>query len=96
MHLPLPSARARHILHAVSQDDDEDYVPRRDVRLLVRFVLLFVLGLVAVFVGFDFLAGFRVGRYIAAGFGAVTDPGTSSDAGVSEAGQDLPDSAVVE
>jgi hypothetical protein len=82
----------------VTDQDEEEYVPRRDRGLLVRFVVLFVLGLVCVAVGFDFLAGFRVGRYIAAGFGTVTEPGTTSqpDAGIPRDAEDFPQAPAVE
>lgn len=80
----------------MTERDDEDYVPRRDRGLIVRFVLLFVLALVCVGVGFDALADFKVGRFIASGFGVVTDPGTSApDAGAAPA-QEFPESPNVE
>lgn len=82
----------------VSEDPDEEYVPRRDTALLVRFVVLFVLALVCVAVGFQWLAGFRVGRFVAQGFGTVTDPGSdgATDGGTTPPSSEVPEAAPVE
>lgn len=80
--------RARRILRRVPQHDEDelDYVPKRDRSLVVRFVLLLLLMLGLVVVGFDFIAGLRIGRFIAAGFETVTDPG-AADGGTPRDGE---------